>query len=400
MIKDDVLPTRVVLQQPCLTKYRIPIFRELARRPGIDLTVVYGDEAGITNAQPEGFKAEFVKLHDKSIGNLLIRYHAAQYAYCTRERADVVILSWSTRYLSLLPGLVRARWNGVGVVLWGHGYSKSETSLRRATRRRFAGLADSLLFYNNTAAQQFLDEGGAPLDRVFVALNTIDLTPVFDQADRWRADTAALAKFRARLNLGAGPVVLFVSRLYRSNRCDLLLEAVRRLGASVPGLKVLVVGDGPDGPRLRELAQSLGVMDRVVFAGAVFSEDQLAPYFVSADVFCYPANIGLSLIHALGYGLPIVTSSKVEAQNPEIEAFRPGVNGLHYDDGDADSLAQTLQSVLTDGAHRSRLAQGAADTVRGDFLVEKMVDGMEAAIRTAAIRQPRPVLEGLAAKPT
>lgn len=379
-------PIRVVIQQPVLSHYRVPVFRELARRPGIDLKVVYGDERGISNAAPDGFEAEFVKLRDINVGAGVVRWHAAQYRWCNRDLADVVVLSWSTRYLSLLPGLVRARWNDLGIVLWGHGYSKSETPLRQRSRNALIRLADSLLLYNDAAAQMLVDSGVVDAGRVFVALNTLDLAPIRAIADRQRADPAALARFRYENRLDAGPVVLFVSRLYAQNRTDLLLKATPALAAQFPGISVVIIGDGPDRERLRSLAVELGVEREVRFVGAVYGEDKLAPWFLSSDVFGYPANLGLSLIHAFSYGLPVVTTDRRDLAGPEIEALVDGVNGLHFEDGNTESFRLAIASILEDPALKRRLADAARDTVTDDYSIEKMVDGMESAIRVAAVR--------------
>lgn len=375
---------RVVIQQPALTKYRIPVFRELARRPGIDLLVAYGDEKGIANAQPEGFAAELVPLHDYHLPGAVVRWHSAQWRYGTKARADVVVMSWSTRYLSLLPGIFRAKWNGLGTVLWGHGYSKAETRLRQRVRQAVSDLGDALLFYNNTAAQRYIDDGYSQAERIFVALNTLDQGGIRAAADSWRNDPARLDAFRRDQGIAGRPIVLFVSRLLEGNRTDLLVAAMPDLLRQFPDLLAVVIGDGPAGPALRAQARSLGVEHAVRFLGAVYGEEQLAPWFLSSKVFCYPANIGLSIIHAMIYGLPVITSSKVEAQNPEIEAFRDGVNGLYCVEGDAASLTSSLRTILADPALQARLAAGAADTVTDDFTVARMVDGMESAIRYAA----------------
>lgn len=380
---------RVVIQQPCLSHYRVPVFRELASREGIDLLVLYGDEKGIQNVAPDGFRAEFVKLHDRRVAGTLVRWHGAQISHALRAKADVVVLSWSTRYLSLVPGLVRARLNDLGVVLWGHGYSKAETALRLRLRTLLPRAADSVVFYNYEAAQQLIDTNLVRPDRVFVALNTIDLGPVRAAAEVWRASPGRLARFRVEQGLGAGPVILFVSRLFKENQTDVLVRAAPGIASRFPGTRVVIIGDGPDMARLRALADEVGAQDCVRFVGSIFGEDNVAPWFLSADVFCYPANVGLSLIHALSYALPVVTGDKLESQNPEIEAFRENVNGLLFRHRDPESLVETLSMLLGDAALRRRLSEGALDTVTNDYSIPKMVDGLEAAIRSAAARHPR-----------
>jgi glycosyltransferase involved in cell wall biosynthesis len=383
----DRKPVRVVLTQPTLTKYRVPVFKELARRPGIDLLVVHGEETNMPTAAPDGFATRLVPLRERVMGTEAFRWHDAQIDYCSPDKADVVVLSWSTRYLSLLPGLIRARWRGVSTVLWGHGYSKAETRLRDWTRATLAGLADALLFYNHTAAQMYIDSGYAAPERLFVALNTIDQDPIRAVRDAWRADPGRLARFRHEQGIEGRPVLLFVSRLQPWNATDMLIRAAWRLRERHPGLLVVIVGEGPAGQSLRDLAASLDLGGCVRFTGALYGEDQLAPWFLSAWAFCYPANIGLSLIHALVYGVPIVTAREQRAQNPEIEAFRDGENGLGFAGGDLDQMTAALDRLLSEPGLRDRLALAAGQTVAHDYTITKMVDGLEAAIRYAGERR-------------
>jgi glycosyltransferase involved in cell wall biosynthesis len=178
--------------------------------------------------------------------------------------------------------------------------------------------------------------------------------------------------------------VLFVSRLHPANRVDMLIQATASLVPQIPGVKTVIVGNGePEKSRLKELARRHDVHERVVFVDGVYDEMKLAPWFLSAKVFCYPANIGLSLIHALWYGVPVVTSDNLEAQNPEIVALESGTNGLLYSDGNQKSLDEALRAILCDPARQASMSQAARSTVEGKFTISNMVDGMEATIRFA-----------------
>jgi glycosyltransferase involved in cell wall biosynthesis len=372
---------RVCIQQPCLAKYRVPVFRELAGREGISATVLYADNWDVPSVEPDGFSAEVIRV--RPLLGRRIFWHGAQWRAADPDRSDVAILVWNTRFLSLIPALIRARLSGVGTVLWGHGYSKQERGWSRTLRNRIARLADSILVYNHAARQQLISEGFNP-DRVHVALNSLDQDAIRSARTDWLSRPADLADFRAQHGIADVPVLLFVSRLEGDNRVDMLLQSAARLLPSFPSLKVVIVGDGPDAPRLRDMVAALGLTQNVIFAGAIYEEQNLAPWFLSASAFCYPVNAGLSILHAFGYGLPVVTSDKVEAQNPEIEALQHGQNGLLYKDGDLDSLAETLQQLLADAQLRANLAKGARHTVRGQFSIASMVDGIEAAVRQAA----------------
>ncbi len=374
-------PIRVTIQHPFLSHYRVPVFRELAARPGIKLLVVYGDTPGMPNVEPDGFAGRFETIEMKSLMGRSLLWVGSQIRYATKKNTDVLILTWNVRYLSLIPALIRARLTGVRTILWGHGYSKTETGLRSLYRRWVARLGSALLLYNHTSAAQFR-EFGWPADRVYVGLNSLDQTPMREASEAWADAPQKLEDFRIEKGFDQGPTILFVSRFDPENRLDLLVEAVAKLTEKYPHLQALIVGKGDDErQRLEELGESLGVRDRIRFLGAIYGEEKLAPYFLFSDVFCYPANIGLSILHAFGYGLPVVTSDHIAGQNPEIEALRPGENGLLYRHGDADSLAEALDQIFSDKDAARRMSEQALATVDNLFNIDTMVNGIEDSIR-------------------
>ena len=174
-----------------------------------------------------------------------------------------------------------------------------------------------------------------------------------------------------------GRTVLFVSRL-DGNRVDLLIDAAALLAEKMPDLTLVLIGKGDERPALEHRAADRGIAANVRFLGPVYGEPDLAPWFLCADAYCYPVNIGLSLMHAFGYGLPVVTSDRTESQNPEIEAFRDGENGLTYADGDPAALAAALGWLLDDPDLRGRLGREARRTVLEEFTLSNMVDGFVA----------------------
>ncbi|MEM8872747.1 MAG: glycosyltransferase family 4 protein [Planctomycetota bacterium] len=370
-------PIKTILCQPALAKYRIPVFRALAERDGIDLDVWYSAVRGLSNVEPDGFRGRPVSTW--RLPKLPLRWEPANWA-AAGSNADVIVMSWNANDLALKPALGRARRHGVGTVLWGHGYSKRETPFRKRRRDALGKRADAVVLYDRATADKLIADG-YDAGRVFVAANTLDGAPM--EAARAAVDDGGTS-VRAEHELGDAPVLLFVSRVSPKSRLDLLLQALTEL----PAAKLLVVGGG-DAMPLRAEADRLGVGDRVVWVGPVYDERRLAHYFAAADVFVYPAMIGLSLIHAMSYGLPVVTAAAVERQNPEIIALVEGETGLTYRDGDAGDLAVKIRSLLDDEALRQRMSDAAIRRVRSEFSLSNMVDGLEAAIRKAAVSVSR-----------
>ena len=380
-------PTRVAIVQPSLAAYRVPVYRELARRPNVGLRVFYGTTPGMTNALPDGFDATPAPLRRVGVAGHPLNWHGAHLS-ASRD-ADVIFMTWDVHYApSLLPGLALARRRGCGTVLWGHGYGGGEGPKRRRLRNALGRRADVVQVYGERPRRWLIDDGFDP-DRVVAAPNTIDATPMRDAAERLRNDPARLDAARRELKLDA-PTLLHVARHRADRRVDLLIEAVATLAPRFPTLRLALVGRGQDDADLMALASRLGVRDRISAPGPVYDEDRLAPYYLLSAALVFPDKIGLSLHHALAYGLPVVTHGDARHHAPEFEALEEDVNGLTFRRGDADDLARVLGRLLGDDALRRRLGDGARRTMARRFSLANMVDGFVRSARAAraAVRTP------------
>src|SRR5690606_39258547 len=101
------------------------------------------------------------------------------------------------------------------------------------------------------------------------------LPPGVDPAE-FRPDPAARAELRARYGLGDRPTVLCLSRLVPRKGQDMLIVAMTEIRQRVDGAVLVIAGGGPYEPRLRGLAEALGVSDSVVFTGRVPSGELAA----------------------------------------------------------------------------------------------------------------------------
>ena len=378
-------PIRVCIQQPSLAAYRVPLYCELEKSKLISLKVVHGLSPGIPNCESNGFQTEQVLERPLPLVKGKALWHQPQISLATRAHSDVLVYSGNMRYASLLPGLLRAKSNGVASVLWGHHYSKSGGSLTRHVREKlFFGLSDCILCYSQEVAAR-IRKNRRFSEKTFVAPNSVEQEPIQKSRQHWLQRPDQLKQFQEKHGVARGPNLLFVSRIKPRNKLEILVEALHEVKKSYPGATAIVVGTkNEEQRRIKALAKKLGVDSAVIFTGAIYDELQLAPWFLSSDVFVYPAQIGLSLFHAFGYGLPVIAGVHETRRNPELEALKHGENGLLFDEEQPAQAAEAILKVLVNPELKSRLSNGAMNTVKDHFNMKIMAANFLEAILYAA----------------
>lgn len=380
---------RILFVQPVLPSYRVPLFAGLAKR-GFDVTCWsdHHPQGSLKHVDPNGlFGASHRR--ETALGpfisqpGLLEATRSAQF--------DAVILPWNVRYLELGPAVAWARAKSLPCLLWGHARSRREHSAIRFLRNAIGRAATACITYDKEARLELLREGFDPT-RTFTAQNALDDQRSREAERYWREHADELTKFRTSHELHARSIVLYLSRLEPEKRIDRLLRSFSEVARIFPGAHLVIIGDGPERARLGALATSLGLEKHVYFSGSIHDELSLAAWFSSAKVLAYPTSIGLSILHAFGYGVPVITSDGPKEHSPEFFALRPNENGLTYRSGDESHFAEQILLVLRDSALRARLSAGARNTIEaeGGFNLKTMLDGMEAALRFALGTTGRP----------
>lgn len=253
-------------------------------------------------------------------------------------RFDAFILEGDVYYLSTWVGAVLARMRRRRVLFWSHGWTHKDTGMKLWVRRQFYRLADGLLLYG-TRAKAIGIEAGFAADRLYVMYNSLDFDHQQDCAAAIRpADLAAL---RVRLfGPEPAPIVIATARLTPKKRFDQLIRALGLINRRGRRVDLLLVGDGPARAELETLARAEGV--NAVFVGACYEEAGLAALFACACVTVSPGEVGLTCMHSLGYGVPVITHSDADRQMPEWEAIVPGVTGDLFEPDDVDDLARKI----------------------------------------------------------
>jgi glycosyltransferase involved in cell wall biosynthesis len=159
-------------------------------------------------------------------------------------------------------------------------------------------------------------------------------------------------------------IILFVGALINYKSPGLLIQAMPAIIKKEPDAKLVLVGDGPLRGELETLANNLHLSHAVNFVGAIpYNVTPL--YYNSSDIFVLPStgnteSFGIVLLEAASAGLPIVVSSLDTFRS----FIRDGYNGMIAKLGDIDSLAETINRLLSDPALRQEIGENARVSVR------------------------------------
>lgn len=201
---------------------------------------------------------------------------------------------------------------------------------------------------------------------------------VLDQAipiDRFHGDRSQRERVRAELGLAPDtPVLICVSRLVEGKGQGDLLEAMVHVRRSHPDAVLLLVGDGPESPRLTARADELGVADVTRFLG---SRHDVPDILDAADVFVFASEnegFGLAVLEAMAACLPVVAF-----RIPSLREFViAGETGVLIDGRDPAALATSATAYLDDPATSVQHGTAGRAVVQDRFAPDRVARSFEA----------------------
>ena len=183
------------------------------------------------------------------------------------------------------------------------------------------------------------------------------------------------------------PLVVYVGRLRLGKGLDTLLTAWRRIAETGRRAVLWLVGEGPDAGYLREKVIELGLASSVRLTGAF---DDVEDALRAADIAVCPAledGIGLGILEAASYGLPIVAADTTTAR----DFVTTDEDALVFKKHDDAALAQALLNFLDDAHLAQRLGNAARERVQRTRSLSTMADEYESILDSIVHRAARQV---------
>jgi len=165
------------------------------------------------------------------------------------------------------------------------------------------------------------------------------------------------------------PVLGIVARLVKDKGHEFALKALKELSVEFPQIRLLVVGNGPHRQDLERAAQSLGVDQRVCFAGSVMDVPECLK---AMDIFVFPATwregFGLSIIEAMACCKPVIVTN-IWALSLLV---RHGETGILIEPRRTQALVDAVRQLFQNPAQGEYLGKTARQEVLTHFTMERM----------------------------
>lgn len=305
------------------------------------------DNQFIRTVRDQGLALEIIQERGTFDGNVPSKLHDA----AARLQPDIIQThAVKSHFLARSSGLHRlAPW-----VAFHHGYTWPSLKARAYNQldRWSLRAARKVL----TVSEPFRNELQAFGVRGEIEIIHNAIPPEWGAADCVPEQAAAL---RAKTGIPADrKVILIVGRLSREKDHLTLLEAVHRLRPAI-NPHLVIVGDGPEKPRIEERIRLLRLEENVTFTG---HQKSAAPWYGIADVAVLSSlseGSPNALLEAMATNVPVAATAVGGV--PEIVS--DGESALLFAPGDASAMSEALGRLLTDAALASRLQQRSRELV-------------------------------------
>lgn len=230
---------------------------------------------------------------------------------------------------------------------------------RRAYRTAYqtgSRLGADIVAVSDEVARSVMREYRPPRDRLHTISNGVDMERFGGPFDREAIrDAEGIDR--------SDTVLIVVAKMYPQKGHHDLVEALRLVAPDMPGLRVLLLGDGPLRPELERAVDAAGLSDVVDFLGI---REDIPSLLAMSDLFVLPSHwegLPMALLEGMASGLPVVAT----AVSGTAQVVEHGVSGLLVPPRDPVGLATAISSLVGDKDRAAALGTAARRRVSEQY---------------------------------
>ena len=352
-------------------QYYVPLYREIAKRSDLELTVIYLCRAGVDLFFDQGFGQQIswdIPLLDGyrhrfiSSGSDSDNLKLSVIRELSRVKPDVLLAHGYDKPTNILA-ILAAKFLGISVLVRSDTrltpHNRNTKTLKNRVKRAIFSFVDGFVAIG-TLNRDFYLANEVPSQKILFAPFSVN-----NQFFEVPPDRYSSLRNATRSSLGIpfdATVLVSASKLISIKRVDDIIRAFALVAREAELAFLLIVGSGEDEAQLRALVQALK-LDRVVFAGFK-NQSELPAIFAASDIFTLASEVepwGLAVNEAMASGLPCVVSDQVGCA---IDLVAQEKTGRVFPCGDIEKFATSILELATDMPKRKVLGGNAKKLIR------------------------------------
>ena len=346
---------KLLILQGKLPPYRKPVYNGLAC--DYQVTVLHSGEPTV---EPDDAYREIL-VPCRKLGLFMIQNKV--FGEISSGKYDAIIAMFDLHWPAYILPVFRQRKGKY--IFWGHRYSGKQVvdDIRDWLMKK----VDAVLLYGTEETSKMIQRG-VPKEKIFFAQNTVHVPNHHDYSSHPKNN------------------LLFVGRLQKRKKIDLLIEAFAHIHEKIPGdIRLEIVGDGEEREILEKRVRYFGLEERVKFHGRLYQNDLLKTIFSKAFAYICPGDVGLSVLHSFAYGVPVITRKPVipsknskERHGPEFFNLTNGINSIIF--ANQEELEMAMRKICNDRQFAAHLGHNAYKLYSKERTLEMMLNGFKKAI--------------------
>jgi glycosyltransferase involved in cell wall biosynthesis len=343
----------VLILHSNLLFYKIPIFNKLSRylkNNGYNIIIWY------TGIQSEHDIIEFDNLGNLEMnrGNYkkIIKHIKADYIinYLNRKDPGILFYYYSIYY---------ARLKSIPSIFAGHGINKQKDNVLSNSIFNFTHLLfDQILLYSPLEINKLWK---IHRNKISIAYNTLDM----EGRDEKIIKTSA--EIKKELGIAQRIIVLSSGRIQERKKLDVLADIFSNELKNSTEAAWVIVGPGISS----EMLEKISGIGNVYYYGPIYDISKVSEIFFISDIFCIPGALGLGIVEALYWGLPIVTLNV--KHGPEFYYLHDKVNSFIC--SNKDELKSQLIELIKNNELRSKMSCHSKKTYKEEASLERSFAG-------------------------
>lgn len=338
----------LMIVQPLVATYRAPLFTGLTQffDDIVILAAPAGKGSGFGQVRLDG--CEQIETPRTNLFGARMYIQRGVLRTLWRRRPTVLFVAADFRALHFWSLLLLAPMLGTPVFAHGQGvynkFGRRTFPIYRHVMNWVVKRTESYVCYTSSVRDQMIS-CGMPAHKLSVMENTVfNEYPVPPEQKKSKPGR-----------------LLFVGRLRKAVRLDLLFLAMELLRSRGLVVHLDVIGDGIERAEFEKLAESKSLS--VQFHGAIHDDRIIRDISQLCQIGIYPGDAGLSMVHYMSLSLvPVVHDTMELHMGPEPAYIHDGHNGVLFRRNDPESLARALEWLITDPTRSFKIAEQAYNT--------------------------------------